>query len=283
MKTRFILFLLLFFSINVSSQITWSHSVSKAKKYAKKNDKFILWYFTADWCPPCKRMNFRVWDNPDLEMFNQYFSFLKYDLTGGFSNPYFKIKSIPRIVITDSYGKELFQFCGTETINFYMTMYKSFSGDVKTLNTAYKLYKKNKRDPEILLALAKEYQLLSKKPVKGPIYNKFIELSDKYLYKAKKYAKKKKITKLEENARKEILMNLYNSRRYKEFVEKMNETEFKDKGNRHILLMCKIKSCVKLHIYKQAQKHYDLLLFDNPSEEVISQLQKDKVIFDKKL
>lgn len=100
--------------------------VSKALEQAKRENKFVLVDFYANWCGPCLKMLKETFPNPEVQKEMKGYVFVKVDTD---KHPqisrWFGVAGIPDIRILDSNGTELKQVVG----------FKAASNFSKTLRT----------------------------------------------------------------------------------------------------------------------------------------------------
>ena len=82
-----------------------------------------LWYFSADWCGPCKQFG-PVMD--ELAKQGMPIKKLNVDYTPDATTKY-GIKSVPTIVLVNESGKELSRHIGVQQKSMVLENYKSFS------------------------------------------------------------------------------------------------------------------------------------------------------------
>lgn len=91
----------------ISSKILYQ-SYKKAVKSSERNQKPLLIYFTADWCPPCKKMkNSTLQDEDIVTYINETYNPVKVDMTRGDHSVSrkFGVTSLPTYLIVNSEQK----------------------------------------------------------------------------------------------------------------------------------------------------------------------------------
>lgn len=102
----------------------WMHDVDAAIAQAAAQNKIVLVYATADWCPPCRDMKRYVWPRPDIQQAIQArYLPVKIDLTRAqsLSVPQarwvqrLEIEPIPAVYRLDVQGNRLDQRIGGQS------------------------------------------------------------------------------------------------------------------------------------------------------------------------
>jgi thioredoxin-like negative regulator of GroEL len=57
----------------------WQKTLDKALADGKKQNKPVILYFTADWCPPCQEMKKTTWPNADVQKVMKQIIFIEVD------------------------------------------------------------------------------------------------------------------------------------------------------------------------------------------------------------
>lgn len=108
-KILLLSFLLTCFLTTVKAEkIEWLTDFKKAKALAQETGKPILLDFTAKWCEPCQVMDRTFWVDPKvIEKSKDYVPVkLNFDNNVSLKRKY-RIRSIPFILLSDSWGMEL--------------------------------------------------------------------------------------------------------------------------------------------------------------------------------
>ncbi|WP_246615846.1 thioredoxin family protein [Aquimarina litoralis] len=89
----FILVLTLMISTNVISQ-DWKYDFDEAKKIAKeKNQNIVLLFTGSDWCPPCIKLERKIFSNSEFQEFaDEKFVWVKADFPSAKRTGYQKNK-----------------------------------------------------------------------------------------------------------------------------------------------------------------------------------------------
>lgn len=101
---------------------TWLHDLSAGVAAAEESGRPILVFYTADWCPPCRKLKSDVLSDPDVEAYLQEnFVRVKIDLSDR-SGPNartaaeFGVTGIPTVIFYDYQGVETNRITGGEAL-----------------------------------------------------------------------------------------------------------------------------------------------------------------------
>jgi len=169
--------------------VVWMSSLEDAQKLSQATNKPLLLDFWAHWCGPCKKMDSDVWSAQEIKDLMRNFIPVKIDIDIDKKNASkYSARSIPTIIITDSWGNELYKSVGYKDKNAIKKLLTGFSINLAGINRAsHILYKK----PEHVgsnLRVAQKYQDYASVMEKDAKIA-FIRRSNYYLKKAKKYNK----------------------------------------------------------------------------------------------
>lgn len=104
----FMIFGLLSFRSDTSTEIQFSTSLKKAKEIAKKENKLLFVDNYATWCGPCKKLDATVFKDAEVaKYFNENFINVKIDVEKGEGpaiQKQYKINSVPTLLFMDHNG-----------------------------------------------------------------------------------------------------------------------------------------------------------------------------------
>ncbi|SEK35531.1 Thioredoxin-like [Aquimarina amphilecti] len=104
----FILVLIFFVSGNIYAQ-DWKYDFDEAVTLAKEKDQNIVLLFTgSDWCPPCIKLERKIFSNPEFKKFaDKKFIWLKADFPKRKKNRLSKEQSEKNFELAERYNKKM--------------------------------------------------------------------------------------------------------------------------------------------------------------------------------
>jgi thiol-disulfide isomerase/thioredoxin len=177
---------LLFTSLNISAQSGWNNNYKQALKLSKALNKPILVDFMASWCGPCKMMDRDVWSKEDIAVLKNNYIPLKIDidLYSDVANKY-RVKSIPNIMILDSYGNTLFTSLGYKRKQEVAKFLSEYAVNLTGINRAMFILERSKQNVYSNIRVGQKYQDASL-VLKGNVRKSFLKMSNQYFKKAEK-------------------------------------------------------------------------------------------------
>ncbi len=110
MKNRLAPFIFVLFIVSSSLQAqNWQYDFDKALDIAKETDQSIVLLFTgSDWCPPCIKLERRIFSNPEFENFaKDNFVWVKADFPKRKKNRLSKEQSQKNMELAKRYNKQM--------------------------------------------------------------------------------------------------------------------------------------------------------------------------------
>ena len=122
---------------------------------APRTNRPILLDFWADWCAPCKVMDADVYTTDEVVRAAEPFVAVRidYDRKPALARRY-GVSDIPTIVVTDSYGSELFRYTGYLDAAAFREMLGSLPRDVTEFNRLTRALERDRNDFSALGELA---------------------------------------------------------------------------------------------------------------------------------
>jgi len=192
MKKKLIVSVALVLLVIVSAKaegVVWMRSLENAQKLSQVTNKPLLLDFWAHWCGPCKKMDSDVWSKEEIKELMENFIPVKIDIDIDSKNASkYGARSIPTIMITDSWGNELYKSVGYKDKNAILKLLTNFSVNLGGINRANQILLKKPDHVGLNLRVAQKYQDYASVLKKEAKFS-FIRRSNYYLKIAKKLNK----------------------------------------------------------------------------------------------
>lgn len=182
-KSCFILLMLAVTQVSAKTDSLQSHpgTFNDALNAARKVDKKLLLYFTAEWCSPCKAMEKHVFTDKKIVSFiDSLYVFYKTDIDtdpGKALKAQFPAAGVPAFSIINSAGERTFDFYGYDNAeNFVQRLKEGLDPESAPLNLAKSRYQSGDRSIDFLrnyLTTLEEYG----DPQARSVYYQLSELS----------------------------------------------------------------------------------------------------------
>lgn len=102
--------------LSVTAQVQWVDKFETARQLAQAEEKFIVLDLSADWCPPCQKMEREVYVDPRFIEFSRSQVFMLLDAykttEGDRLQRKFDVGVFPTILVLDAEGKEIDRLTG---------------------------------------------------------------------------------------------------------------------------------------------------------------------------
>lgn len=145
MKKLLILSLLVSLSTLSFGQINWTYSKTDAVEMAQKEGKVVVMDFWAIWCGPCKQMDTKLWDTPEIAAVSDKFIAYKVDVDSDRTTPMqYKLQGIPRVIIITPSGQTLWDRTGFGTPTEFVEVLTNLPDDISDIIAADQSLEENK-------------------------------------------------------------------------------------------------------------------------------------------
>jgi thioredoxin-like negative regulator of GroEL len=124
--------------------LRWHSTLEEASAAARRANQPMFLDFWAEWCPACKVMDADVYPDAGVVEASEPFASVRIDFD---KNPRlarkYNVKSMPSLVVTDSYGVELFRYSGMIGAAALSDVLRALPHDVTEFNRLTRLLDRN--------------------------------------------------------------------------------------------------------------------------------------------
>lgn len=175
----------IFSVLTISAQNKWYDDFAAAKLECKNSGKLMVIDFWAEWCKPCKVMDEKLWNNPDVKIQYQNFVGAKINVDVDKTTPEkFAVTGIPKVVVTLPDGEVLWEKSGFYVAEEYVDALNSIPEDVSKLYRFYLGLCKLTKDSECSFNIAWQFQQMAGQTSNAELRDAFIRQDEKYFKKA---------------------------------------------------------------------------------------------------
>lgn len=156
---------------------------------AQKEGKVIVMDFWAIWCGPCKQMDTKLWDTPEIAAVSDKFIAYKVDVDSDRTTPMqYKLQGIPRVIIITPSGQTLWDRTGFGTPTEFVEVLTNLPDDISDIIAADQSLEENKTVDNYFQA-GMSYQALAQNTNHNEIKSKLLSNSSVMLQKVQKKSK----------------------------------------------------------------------------------------------
>ncbi len=137
--------------------VNWETKLDRATMAARETNQPMLIEFWATWCEGCKRMDQEVYSSERIMTGMRKVRPVKIDVDRepGVARRY-GIAGTPTLLVTDSFGRELFRYDGALPLERMLQLLDAIPGDVTPINRLSAVLSARKDDFEALSGMGRE-------------------------------------------------------------------------------------------------------------------------------
>jgi thioredoxin-like negative regulator of GroEL len=140
-----------------AGDVHWETDLDRASAAALKGNQPILLDFWASWCAPCLVMDEEVYTDGRVSNAMRKVLPVRVDMDRKADTARkYGVSGMPTLILTDSFGNELFRFTGALTAETMVQLLKEMPGDVSQINKWSAVLAKHKEDFTALDAVGRE-------------------------------------------------------------------------------------------------------------------------------
>ncbi len=145
-----------------SAEVRWFKTIEEGTAAAKEFNKPLLVDFWADWCAACNVMEKDVYPTAEFAAAAAPFVLVRVDADHrtDLAKKY-NIGALPMLIVTDSYGGEIFRHSGFLDVRPFSALLKSLPHDVSVFNGLTRVLAINKDNFEALVEMGRTLRAAS--------------------------------------------------------------------------------------------------------------------------
>jgi thioredoxin-like negative regulator of GroEL len=163
----------------LAAQIKWYATFEEASLWAQRTGQPMLLDFWAEWCAPCKVMDADVYPNAEVVQAAAPFAFVKinFDKKAALARRY-KVQNMPTLVLTDSYGRELFRYSGLIGAPALTALLQSLPHDMSEFNRLSRILDENHNALSALSAMGGQLRAVGLYLASNDYYHRALQRGD---------------------------------------------------------------------------------------------------------
>ncbi len=171
----------------LKAQVNWVYNMKDAQIKSLTEHKLILMDFWASWCRPCREMDDKLWNSPEISKVTDKFIPMKVDIDIQKELAVkYGVKAIPTVILMTATGDVIWQKTDFSSASAYLKILEALPNDIEIINSALAPIMRKEASIETFIEVGKAFQetgiTLTNKTLSGA----FLRWSNTYYKRAKK-------------------------------------------------------------------------------------------------
>ena len=244
MTRLFIIALFILSTTYSQAQLNWVYNMQEAQALSLNENKLILLDFWASWCAPCRKMDDKLWNAPEIATVADKFIPFKVDVDANQDLALqYGIKGIPTVILITANGDVVWEKSDFTNAKIYLDFFKNLPDDITSINKKIAPILADRKNSKTYLDLGMAYQEKGIQVANKKLKSTFLKLSNLYF----KQANKK--TETAELSEKTNLLTILNEA-YKGNVKKVRKKLDKVKEAKLTPELKEMKTFILAYCYK---------------------------------
>jgi len=187
MKKLIILCFLVVAFCTTKAQVNWIYNLPEAQIKSLSENKLILLDFWASWCQPCRKMDEKLWNSPEIKMVADKFIPLKVDIDVQQDLAIkYGIKAIPTVVLMTANGEVIWKKTDFTSAVPYLKVLQDIPDDIIVVNETLAPIMNKESDIAAYIKVGKAFQEIGVTLPNKTLKVAFLRWSNSYYKLAKK-------------------------------------------------------------------------------------------------
>lgn len=171
----------------LKAQVNWVYNMQDAQIKSLTEHKLILMDFWASWCPPCREMDDKLWNSPEINKVKDKFVPMKVDIDIQKELAIkHGIKAIPTVILMTANGDVIWQKTDFSSASAYLKILEALPDDIELVNAALAPVMRKESSIETFIEVGKAFQETGITITNKTLSGAFLRWSNTYYKRARK-------------------------------------------------------------------------------------------------